>query len=190
MDIHSHGKSELMVVVDLIGDIVTKVAAKWDRPEGQPALAPFYMYGHPVEIVNELQKKSKHPTGKINKFPLIALFQDFEERRGENQANEGEVSLNLIIATYTKAEYLSSQRYQVNFKPILIPIYELLLDEIVKSMYFNDISFGLIPHTKTDRVYWGKQGLYGSEGNIFNDRIDAIEITDLNLKIKNHIYKC
>jgi len=86
MDIHAHGKPELMVVVDLIGDIVTSVAAKWNRPEGQPALAPFYMYGHPVEIVNELQKKSKHPTGKINKFPLIALFQDFEERRGENQA--------------------------------------------------------------------------------------------------------
>lgn len=172
-----------MVVVDLFSAIVAKVATELKSPV-------HYMYGHPLEVVNTLQRKTKHPTGKHQKFPLIVLFQDFEERKGENQSTASEVRLNLVIATNTKADYVSSQRYEVTFKPILIPIYDLLMDEIVKSLYFNDISFGLVPHTKTDRVYWGKQGLYGNEGNIFQDRIDAIEITELNLKIKSHIKTC
>ena len=172
-----------MVVVDLFGSIVADVATELGSPV-------YYMYGHPVEVVNELQRKTKHPIGKSHKFPLIVLFQDFEESKGENQANESVVRLNLIIATNTKAEYVSKQRYETTFKPILIPIYDLLMEQIVKSNYFNNISYGLVPHTKTDRVYWGKQGLYGNEGNIFQDRIDAIEITELNLKIKSHIKTC
>jgi hypothetical protein len=32
-------------------------------------------------------------------------------------------------------------------------------------------------------VYWGKKGLYGVEGNVFDDHIDAIEIKNLDAKI-------
>jgi hypothetical protein len=43
----------------------------------------------------------------------------------------------------------------------------------------------LFEHQKYDRLYWGKQGLYGNSGNIFNDFIDAIEINELKFEILN-----
>ena len=44
-----------------------------------------------------------------------------------------------------------------------------------------------IEHTKIDRLFWGKEGLYANEGNIFEDFLDCIEIRDLELNVYSKI---
>jgi hypothetical protein len=43
------------------------------------------------------------------------------------------------------------------------------------------------PHTKTDRYFWGADD---DTKNVFNDFIDAIEIENLELKVKNQFNNC
>jgi len=163
-------------IVDIIEDVVDSMT-----------LECYYLYGHPVEVVNTLSEWSKHPTKKTEKFPLIMLFQDFEERKGTMQGINSEVSLNIVIATNTLNSYKSEERYTNNFKAILYPLYDEFIDRIKLSGYFESTLF---PHNKFDRVYWGKTGLYGNDGNMFNDFIDAIEIQNLDLKILNNFKNC
>lgn len=170
---------EAKYIVDIMSAVVDLVRAAYDVDN----LEPFFMYGHPTEIRNTLLEKEKNSTLKFQKYPLIALYQDFEERRGENMVIDATVSLNMLIATTTKPEYKSADRYIATFKTVLYPIYNILMEKLVSSGYFRNLSCGLVSHTKIDRVYWGKKGLYGNEGNQFTDFIDAIEIQNLDLEI-------
>ncbi len=171
--------------VDIIEEIVTAVREDADKPAVLDTDEPFYMYGHPAEIINTLAKKAQHDVQKFNKYPLIALFQDFTETMGEHQATQSTVQdLNIIIAVNTSPDYVSAERYTKTFKPILYPLYDLLIKHIVKSKWFGNVDPGLVPHKKIDRVYWGRSALYGNEANIFKDRIDAIEIQDLSLELR------
>jgi hypothetical protein len=163
-------------IVDIIEDVVDTMS-----------LTCYYLYGHPVEVVNTLSEWSKHPAKKVEKFPLIILMQDFEERKGTAQGINSEVSLNIVIATNTLNSYKSVDRYTNTFKAILYPLYDEFIDRVKLSGYFKD---ELLQHVKIDRVYWGKSGLYGNTGNTFNDYIDAIEIQNLELKILNNFKNC
>lgn len=181
--------SDALYIVDIIESVVDSVRAEYTPPSGFDSDAPFYMYGHPLEIINILSQKDKHDTLKYKKYPLVALFQDFEEIKGEDQAINAEVNLNIVIAVNTSQHYRSSERYANTFKTVLYPIYNLFLEKIAASGYFQTAP-GIISHRKTDRVYWGKQGLYGTEANVFNDFLDAIEIDNLNLSIFNNTKIC
>ena len=141
---------------------------------------PYYFFGHPKEIVNTLSEYTKSRVKASKKYPLIALFQDFEESVISGAV---EVSLNIIIANITKPEYKADDRYTYNFEPVLYPIYNKLIPAIRQS---RQVEFVDEVHDKIDRLYWGREGLYGSEANIFNDHIDALEINNLSLRIKNN----
>ncbi len=173
--------------VDIISDIVDRVRSDSDNPcTGD---APYYMYGHPLDVIGQLQMKDKNDNFKYKKYPVIILLQDYDETYGDSQVVKSEVTgLNVIIATNTSPDYISSERYTNNFKPTLQPLYELFVEHLVSSKQFLEIAPGAVPHTKTDRLYWGRSGLYGNDANIFNDYIDAIEITDLNLKLSKIKY--
>lgn len=140
-----------------------------------------FMYGHPVEIVGQLQQM----TGiyEAEKWPLVALFQDFEEKKGDSLSIESSVNLNIIIAQMTLPTLTSPERYEQTFKPVLYPLYEAFINQVALSGQFSEREPGLIKNVKIDHVYWGKKGLYGSSANTFNDYIDAIEIKDLQLKL-------
>lgn len=163
-------------VPEIIGEVMQKLRAEYDPVNG---LAPYYMHGHPLEIVNILSQKTSHETLKFQKYPLIALFQDFDE---PIEGDGRDVSLNIVICTETKPGFEASERYNETFKPILNPLFDLFIKHLRRSYYLNILP-DAISYTKTDRVYWGRQGLYGSEGNIFDDHIDAIEISNLNLSL-------
>lgn len=171
--------------VDIFETIVTAVREDTDKPAALDMDEPFYMHGHPLEIINILSQKDKHDVHKFNKYPLIALFQDFSETMGENQATRSAVSdLKIIIAVNTLQDYTSENRYDNTFRPTLYPLYDLLIKHIERSGWFKNVSPGLASHTKIDRLYWGHTGLYGNEANIFNDYIDAIEIQNLSLELR------
>ncbi len=168
--------------IDVFSDIVTDVRNDTDKPAALDTDEPFYMHGHPLEIINILAQKDNHATHKFNKYPLIALFQDFTETMGENQSVQSTADLNIVIATNTSPDYSADERYDNTFRTVLYPLYDLLLEHIDGSGWFSN-GVGLVPHDKIDRLFWGRQGLYGNEANIFNDWLDAIEIQNLSLSL-------
>lgn len=171
-----------MNVVDIFSRVVSVTSAEYKAAGGSDVL---YQHGHPREIVETLQEMSNNPETTEKKYPLIALFQDFPERKGLAQGTQ--LKLNLIIATLTNRELKAADRYAQSFNPVLIPIYDLFLAKIAKSSFFRETEPSKIVHTKYDRMFWGRSGLYGNQGNIFNDFIDCIEIVDLNLTVKQNI---
>lgn len=166
--------------VDVFGLAVQDVRERFDEAN---ELTPYYLFGHPLEILKTLTQRDKSKDWKYRKYPLVALLQDFQETKGVNPSLITQASPRVLIVNQTKREFSSMKRYEENFKPILYPIYELLLEAIAEIGYFNVKAPDQIQHRKTDRMFWGREGLYGSEGNVFDDYLDAIDITFQDLAI-------
>lgn len=139
----------------------------------------YYMYGHPMEIANRLQELSNSPTEGHKKFPLIILFTDITIDKAI-LGFYGSTSLRMLIANFTLPEYTSVQRTDINFKPILHPIKKELIRQIDRHGQFTYEDE--LTYKETDMYYYGSQI---NDKNIFNDRIDAIELRDIKLNIKN-----
>lgn len=172
--------------VDIFSDIVDAVREEYDPTND---LQPYYIYGHPREIANKLSLKDRSKEDKFKKFPLVALLTDFTEGHGESLADDYNLSVRCIIVTNTNKNYVSDERYENTFKPILYPIYELLLKKVALSPALKTVSQGLIAHEKTDRLYWGAAGIYGNDGLIFNENLDAIDVNFTDLTVLADVYR-
>lgn len=168
--------SKYKPIVDIFDEVCDSIRAVYDVSGGKK---PYYLFGHPLEIMKILSEKSANSTLKFEKYPLIVLFQDFTE----SITLEGrDVPLNIAIITETRADYYAVDRYDHTFKDTLYPLWDLLISHMKRSAYIdNKMDF---IYDKTDRPYWGK-----NNANLFNDFIDAIEITNLKLTIKDKCYE-
>ena len=162
------------VIIDIFRTITEKASVNLDMPLN-------YMHGHPNEITESLTEMTKNPTAAAGKYPLVALFQDFEE---DKSGDFIKVKLQMIIAVLTSNKMKAPERYDASFRPYLYPIYEELIRVISRSGYFNESTERQVKHIKVDRLFWGRNGLYGNQGNIFNDYVDCIEIKNLSLSVK------
>lgn len=161
-------------VVDIIENVVTNTAADYGSPV-------YYEHGHPTEIVNTLQEKTQNDSEKFQKFPLIALLEDFETDPAVG-VFKTIAKLNILIITDTDKDYKASNRYTESFDKVLTPVYNLFMENLKKQRGVH-VEHNNIPVNTIYHLYWGKKGLYGTDGNVFNDHIDAIEIKNMNLKI-------
>ena len=128
--------------------------------------APYYYYGHPLEIVNTLMEKDASDIWKLKKYPAIFLFHDFEETRDKYKS---ETELRIIIVTDTRPEWKAADRYSNVFEPILLPIYERFIHELSKASgvrFQGEHKIKLFP-------FWGSEA---TGANVANDYADAIEI--------------
>lgn len=140
---------------------------------------PFYIYGKPKYINNRLVAMNNDKTKQGIKYPVLGLFFDIDEPTGTEPLN-----LNLFIATNSKLEYLIEDRMEINFKPTLIPLYELFLVKLRDSGLFrwkDSDDNGFPVHTRSLRPYWGKAGLDEDEKTAMADVLDAIEIEGLEI---------
>jgi len=164
-----------MTFVDIIGDIVTGVRTEYDSDFEQP----FYLYGHPQDIFEILADKDKSTTYKSKKYPMICLFQDFEEET--DLSGTTITNPTIVICTETSKEYRAKDRYDNIFTPVLQPLYVLFIKYLRESQYLaNDDEW---KHTKIDRLYWGKSDEFGNTAGKTNDSLDAIVISGLTLGI-------
>lgn len=166
-------------VVDNIGKVVTSMRMVTDGP-------PFYMYGHKVEINNELQGKNHKSAQQSRKYPLILLNMDIAEN-----VENGVVKyiLNVAIVAMTKETYTAQQRFENVIKPVLGPLYDGFVAGLKDSPdFFWSGDQSIPPHTRVIRPYWGKAALNANEELVFDDPLDAIEL--LNLKINSTIKTC
>lgn len=180
-------------VIQDIGTVVQAVRERWategvptvaDDPDTIPvegAGAPYYSFGHRLEISRSLLIKGQDKVNKFKKYPLIALQMPFPEawNNGMNR-----LRLNVAILAFTDKKYNSAQRLVNVYQPILYPLYEMFMEEIRNSgLFFWDgkLDQRRAPHTKIDRMFWGTQYSEGNDKYIFNDPLDAIEIVDLQI---------
>ncbi len=165
-----------------IYDQFRKIAAS---AAGLARINLLYLYGDPREIIQNLREITRDPIQLVQKYPLLALFTDIEQRQGEIPGIESKVRLNFIIAMLTTANYSSEERIELNFKPTLYPLFDAIMESIFRSGFYQLQSAQSIPRVKYDRLFWGRNGLYLEEGNVFEDLIDCIEVQNLELSIIN-----
>lgn len=179
----------MIIVKDLIRDVVKNVSTELTatlKAYDSNIKGVQYMNGHPLEIVNRLVKREDNGM-EYDKYPLIALFMDFPETIG-NDFGSVEVNLHLAICRDTDPNLITDERYDVNFKPVLYPVYESFLKQLTLFKYgkwkpFLDYDVSQIQHRKIDRPFWGRETFLKNEANFGTDYLDAIEIRDLKLKI-------
>lgn len=159
----------------LIQDILCK-EAEWARTDCNLPNLLFY-YSTPTEFIDVLKKMAE--LDKLAPYPFVYVNSQTVEYDKTNK-NLTRISVGeLIIATLTSPQYKSAERDLKTFKPILLPYMEALLDRVEHGQSLVLESYG-----KTRLHYfYGKEGLYGSESNLFNDSVDAIQITDLEFRL-------
>lgn len=145
---------------------------------------PYYEFGHRLEIANTLTEK-EGTQYKYRRYPLVALRLDIGEEIDEGMQK---VSINVALITFTDERYKARERYEKVLLPILYPMYESFMVALKRSGIFTWEGHQVYPpHKVIDRPYWGIADSEGNVRNIFNDPIDAIELTDLKL---NKRIKC
>jgi hypothetical protein len=167
-------------IVDEMAAVVAKVnTALTGKSFGHRPI--YYMYGHPKEISSRLQALSNSPTEGHKKFPLVILFTDITIDH-DTPGFYGAARLRMLVANITDPNYISDQRTELNFKPVLHPIKDELINQIAVHNQFTYEDE--LKYQETDMYFYGSQQ---NDKNIFNDYIDAIELRDIRINIKNKL---
>ena len=160
--------------------IIADTSLDW----GTLAKKVYFMQGSLLEITNVLQSYTNSPSYKNKKYPLVILVRDVKEKLNKQLNGLGtSFKCHLLIITLTNPELRSDQREAQNFKPVLLPIFEELINQISKSKLFAMPTVKDMDITKWDCYFYGtKENI---KKNIFNDYVDAIDIESITLNTKN-----
>lgn len=190
MNPHSLIKEEIRRVANVVNSRF--MAEYWpdlpdtaDEPIKSSIRGIRFDWGHPLEIINRIKEISNHDDLKFENLPAIFLFTDIKFERHKYGDYHG-TNLELVICNRADPNWDSQDRELKSFIPVLRPLYDLFAEEIANSNVFSFVD-GIQDdkHSAIERFFWGKQGLYGGENNIFNDYIDAIHIENLDLKVND-----
>lgn len=153
---------------------------------------PYFLYGHLIDIVNKIGEKNKSSIQKSQAsiYPLVILPLDVKRKKGSSPVVLTEMTINPIICMRTNPDYDAEQRKDNSFDPILTPL-EVKFDQaLIASPYIIGTTAEEFEHDATDRNFWGRQAIYGVDGGILDDHLDAIEIENVTIKIRNQILNC
>lgn len=140
-----------------------------------------FQKGHKRELIETLIEMDRSQTHGQRKYPCVYLVQDFQETRNPRAGIYADTRLSIIIMHYTEQTRKVDDRMVKVFKPVLYPIYEAVLEALAKHPMIQQSNRESIVHTKTDRLYWGRQAVGGNDRVALTDYLDAIEITGLQL---------
>lgn len=141
-----------------------------------------FIWGDSAYIREYLLTLKKSSSTAPFRFPLIGLYSPFDEvvRNGVLNAN-----VSLILAVNTLPSYTNEQRLDVSFKGVLRPLYEEFM-EALKGVRTFDVPYtGVFNHTYTENFSFGKRGALDVDGKEIDEKIDVIEIKNLDLTLKN-----
>lgn len=160
------------MILDEMKSLVTRVESKYST------LTLKFRYCTPQEWTNELGLLAKN--SKTDDMYPFFFVNSMSVRQTDDIVEIGEI----VLATLSNANWTAEQRKIKNFDAWLSPIYRYLKEAMELSKDFSLNDFG----TRVDHLFYGKSGLYGYEGSLFNDRIDAIEIKNLKLRLYKKCY--
>lgn len=166
---------EPLYVVDVIRDVVAAVNASF--ASDNIALVVRYTFGRAPQILEELQKINGGMDKSQRKYPLIAVYQDFPEKRGIGYYGIATLP-KVVIATLTRSTDPPTVRYDQTFRPILYPVYY----EFLKQLAFSKYNAGSMDSESIEHVKWDRLGTKPEVGS--PDYVDSIELTNLILNLK------
>lgn len=165
----------MIVVTELIRDVIRQASVLYGKPIN-------YLFGDWKYISNILSIWDK--AGMPNeKYPLIALFSPFDEDKTDRRY-ACKTTVDMLICVNTLSGYTNEQRQQHSFREVLRPVYAAFIDSLKKDRRF-DFYEGVVPHIYSENYRYGSRGVMSSDGKPFNDKIDGIDIKNLELKIKH-----
>ncbi len=179
-------------IVEIIGDIVSETASgctllvtdyKGNVNEIEcPTIN--YSFGNAQYIKDRLDELCTTPTGNEMKFPLIALFCPLVEKRDSPDYYSAS-KVNILIACSSVQQWSNEQRLETSFENILRPIYRSFLAALLED---GRLDFGYdeqIPHEYSENYSYGRYGAHTSTGDALSEPIDAINISNLEITVKN-----
>ncbi|MBD5199387.1 MAG: hypothetical protein HDS83_03230 [Bacteroidales bacterium] len=143
-----------------------------------------YTFGNSQYVKDRLDILSKPVVDDIPKFPLIALFCPFNEQRNSPDYYT-KAKVRILIATSTDKEWTNEQRLNTSFKNILRPIYQRFIEALKED---GRLDFGyeeVVAHEYSENYSYGRYGAYTADGQAVSEPIDAINISNLELKVKS-----
>lgn len=143
-----------------------------------------YVFGNTNYVKTRLDELSSTAQGMDRKYPLIALFCPFNEQRNTPDYYT-KAKVRVLIACPSDHQWSNEQRLETSFKSILRPIYKSFITALLKDKRFD---FGYDRHVKheySENYSYGKYGALTETGEKVSDFIDAINISNLELTVKN-----
>lgn len=142
-----------------------------------------YLYGNIKEISSRLSEIVSSPEERSGRFPLIILFEDIDIERdkavtGGYYGQTGDMRIAICAASSPKLT--SEEREAQNFPNVLRPLYNSFMYNLQKHKSIMVNSEWDIPHTVTERKWWGTNE---QTQQVLGEYVDAIDITRLRLKI-------
>lgn len=166
-------------------DVMSKIVAKTSTKilsvlqAVDPSItAVHYEYGHLKDVRERLMAKTL-ANPMATRYPLVWLIEDF--RTTHEPGLFGVSDVKIMILHTTLKEYTRVQREQLVLLPILIPVYNALLYQMKISGMF--MQYGPFAHVHIDRPHWGNPEEWGNKGYLFDEPLDGIELSELELKI-------
>lgn len=140
-----------------------------------------YQYGSLEEIRETLKRWSADKEKKYEKYPCVFLILDATEQMGTpNSYGKHKVTIGIVY--HTEQDYTADQRYGKVIKPILYPVYNSFVNNLLACGHFVAYDLQDIPHNKIDRVNMGK-GEFLNLGEGSYDYLDGIEMNNLELTV-------
>lgn len=179
-------------IIEILADVVKKTAVgctlmvpdlKGDMREIDcPEIN--YTFGNAQYVKDRLDELSQTPHGNEIKFPLIALFCPFNEQRNSPDYHS-KAKVRILIACSSRQQWSNEERLELSFKNILRPIYNRFIEELKTD---SRLDFGyedLARHEYSENYSYGRYGAHTGTGDAVSEPIDAINITNLELTVKN-----
>ena len=145
-----------------------------------------FLWGAPSYIKEQLDAYGKGTQASLGKLPLVALFCPVREARGL-AGGYTEARVNLLVACSTRREWMNGERLQRSFVRVLRPIYRRLLEELEADVRLEWGYGGELPHTYSENYSYGRYGAYDENAGKLSEPIDAINITNLKLRINTKL---
>lgn len=178
-------------IVEILADVTRNV------PEGCVITVPdlrggerqivcpaiHYVFGSGQYVKANLDELSKSPVTNAMKFPLIALFCPFNEKR-DSPEWWSKAKVHVLIAHSSTRGWSNEQRLRASFQNVLRPIYNRFIEALKEDGRLDFGYDGHVAHEYSENYSYGRYGAYTETGEEVSDPIDAINITNLELKVK------
>ncbi len=143
-----------------------------------------YTFGNAQYVKDRLDELSRTPHGNENKFPLIALFCPFNEQRNSPDYYS-KAKVRILIACSSKQQWSNEERLETSFRNILRPIYRSFIEALKEDGRFDFGYDGDVAHEYSENYSYGRYGAHTGTGDAVSEPIDAINLTNLELIVKN-----
>lgn len=160
-----------MTTEQLIGVVVDELVNDLELDNG-----PFYFYGSPVSIANEMSKTMN----AAGKYPAIILFNEFQEVKAEKLSHfDRTANITLYFMTLAGKNWSEEKHIDDAVSPMSL-IADMFIEMIEDNKLFGDVD----DLKKVHRTNWGLVlQQFSTKRSVFPDTLSGVEI-NFTLKIK------